>query len=685
MDLSFNVWLVFRIFFITLVMIYLISGLDDLLVDLVYYGRLIYRSIFKRHSIRPVTQEQLNAVPEKPIVIIVPAWDESNVIGRMLLNTTNTVLYKNYTIFVGTYPNDEATKFEVEKIREVYPNIEVVVTPADGPTNKADCLNWIYQGIKVYERDHNTRFEIFLFHDAEDIIHPLSLKFYNFLMPRIPFVQIPVFPLEQGWANFVVGMYMDEFSENHTKDLRAREIMAQTIPSAGVGTALSSEAMDYLAKLRKNQLFDIRSLTEDYLLGMSLKDMPGRKILLQQTVQRPEKRRHWLTGKIYEVMVEEQIATREFFPSAFWQSVHQKSRWILGIALQGWTFGWSDTFGMNYFLYRDRKSIIANLLTIAGYIVVCYWFLSWQVGVWVPSRATPPLVEPGEIWYSLMSVVIGLFIWRLLNRMVAVWRIYGPLQALLSIPRLLFGNFLNFCATVKAIHRYVKSRVSGRVPAWGKTAHAYPTEAQLRTFHRKLGDLLLERRFISIAQLETALAKQKTTGRKLGDILIEMGIVWEEDLVSVLASQRNMKAVELDPSATSADLLALVPRSVAAKYRVFPVELRGEVLVLATDQEDQGVLRKALSQELTRPVAFQMTSSADISFAIDRGYTAGRQSPRTSGPRLGEHLVRSGRLKDEDLRKALRTQKRTGKMLGEVLVELNLMTRPELDEELKKL
>jgi adsorption protein B len=651
----------------------------------VYYVRLIYRYLFKRHSIRPVTQEQLNAVPEKPIVIIVPAWDEANVIGRMLLNTINTVLYKNYTVFVGTYPNDEATKFEVEKIREVYPNIEVVVTPANGPTNKADCLNWIYQGIRVYERDHNTRFEIFLFHDAEDIIHPLSLKYCNFLMPRIPFVQLPVFPLEQGLGNFTVGMYMDEFAENHTKDLRAREILAQTIPSAGVGTALSSEAMDYLARLHKNQLFDIRSLTEDYMMGMSLKDMPGRKILLQQAVQRTEKRRHWRTGKIYEVVITEQIATREFFPTGFWAAVHQKSRWILGIALQGWSYGWSDSFGMNYFLYRDRKSIVANLLTIAGYIVVLYWFLSWQIGAWFPARAVPPLVEPGEVWYLLMTFVLVLLLWRLANRILAVWRIYGPTHAALSIPRLFYGNLLNFCATVKAIHRYVKSRVSGRVPAWGKTAHAYPTEAQLRTFHRKLGDLLLEKRFISLAQLETALATQKASGGKLGDILIEMGAVWEEDVVSVLATQRNMKAVELDPAATSAELLGLVPRSVAVKHRVYPLQLRDDTLILATDQEDHVALRKALSQDLTRPVAFRMTSTADITFAVERGYSATRSSPRTAGPRLGEHLVRSGRLKEEDLRKALRTQKRTGKMLGEVLVELSLMTRSEVEEELKQL
>ena len=685
MDLSFNIWLCFRVFFIGLVLVYLISGLDDLLVDLVYYVRLAYRAVFLRKRIRPVTQEQLDSVPEKPIVVIVPAWDESNVIARMLLNTTNTVLYKNYTIFVGTYPNDEATKIEVEKIREIHPNIEVVVTPANGPTNKADCLNWIYQGIKVFEQDHNMRFEVFLFHDAEDIIHPLSLKYFNYLMPRIPFVQVPVFPLELGYANFTVGMYMDEFAENHTKDLRAREILAQTIPSAGVGTALSREAMDYLARLRKNQLFDIRSLTEDYMMGMSLKDMPGKKILLQQAVERKEKRRHWLTGRLVETTVLEHVATREFFPSSFKASVHQKSRWILGISLQGWGFGWGDTLGLNYFLYRDRKSILANLLTVAGYVVVLYWFLSWQMGLWKPALAVPPLVEPGEVWYGLMSAVIVLFVWRLANRMVAVWRIYGPIHALLAIPRFFYANLLNFCATAKAIHRYVKSRISGTVPAWGKTAHAYPTESQLRTFRRKLGDLLLDRRMITTAQLEDALAKQTATGRKLGDILIESGTLWEEDLVSALASQNNMKAVELDPAGTAPELLSLVPRAVANEHRVFPVGVKGDVLILATDAEDHVELRKVIAGVLGRPVAFQMTSSADMDFALKRAYGAVSAPARNGGARLGEHLVRSGRLTEDDLRKALRTQKRSGKKLGEVLADLDLMTREEVEQELAKL
>jgi adsorption protein B len=114
-------------------------------VDLVYYVRSVYRALFRRRLIQPIGRAHLKARPEKPIALMIPAWDESAVIDKMLLNTVTTLDYKNYHIFVGTYPNDEATRLAVAKVREIYPQISVTVTPADGPTNKADCLNWIVQ------------------------------------------------------------------------------------------------------------------------------------------------------------------------------------------------------------------------------------------------------------------------------------------------------------------------------------------------------------------------------------------------------------------------------------------------------------------------------------------------------------------------------------------------------------
>lgn len=685
-DFGFHIWLTFRVLFLALIVIYVLCGLDDLIIDATYYLRSIYRKIFRRGVIKPVTRELLDSVPEKPIAIIVPAWDESNVIARMLLNTASSVLYKNYHVFVGTYPNDEATKLEVEKVREIFPNIQAIVTPLNGPTNKADCLNWVYQGILLFEKERNIQFSAFVFHDAEDVVHPLSLKYYNFLIPRVHFIQVPVFPFEREWHKFTAGCYADEFAETHTKDMRAREVLAASIPSAGVGTALSREALNYLAQHRKNQIFDITSLTEDYMMGLLLKDMPGRKIFLQQAIERTVQRPHPVTGEPHDVKIREQVATREFFPDTFGTAVRQKARWILGISIQGWRAGWSKSLGLNYCLYRDRKAVFTNFLVVLGYVVVLYWAVTGVAGAISPDYATPPLIRSEDPVFFLMYVVGGLFGWRMLNRVYAVKKIYNWPQAFLCIPRFFWGNIINFCATWQGVKRWINAKRTGKMPEWGKTAHAYPTEDQLLNFRRKLGDLLLERRLITTAQLETAVQRQKETGRKLGEILMDMGALWEEDLVHALAHQRNEKAVELDPHGTPLELLGKVPVEMARKYRVFPIEQKENALILATDAQQRDVLKAQMENALGAPVRLQWTSSADIDFAISRAYRRIGRGPEEAQPslpsdRLGERLVQEGVLDKDDLQSALRKQKRTDQKLGEILVEMKLVKPEDLDRE----
>jgi adsorption protein B len=536
-DIFFFTWFFFRNLFIVLVFVFLASGLDDLFVDLVYYIRAGYRALFRRRLIRPVTREQLNSIPEKAIAIMIPAWRESDVIDKMLLNTVNTLDYRNYHAFVGTYPNDEATLLAVERVREIYPQVSALVTPADGPTNKADCLNWILQGIVDFENQNGMQFDIFVMHDAEDIIHPLSFKYFNYLIPRVHMIQLPVLALEWKNAHWVAGIYIDEFAEHHSKDLRARELLTDTIPSAGVGTALSRAAVDFLRQRHQQQVFDIRSLTEDYQLGLYLREMQGKKIFLQQTVERVETRRHWLTGKPVHRKIHDLIATREFFPNNFSTAVRQRARWIMGIAIQGWRMGWTKSPGANYFLFRDRRGLLTNLLTLAAYPIVIFWLIVWLVEWLNPEVVTPPLVENQEIFNTLMWIVIGLLSWRVFNRFSSVFRIYGIFQALLSIPRLVVGNFVNFWATVQAIRRFIASRIAGKTPEWVKTAHAYPTADQLRIFHRKLGDLLLERRLITTRHLEMALQEQKKSGKKLGEILVEMKVLTPKDLSETLSKQ----------------------------------------------------------------------------------------------------------------------------------------------------
>ncbi len=678
LDLGYAVWYGFRILFIALLFIYLFSGLDDLFMDLVHYVRLLYRQLFRRKQIRPVTREQLNAIPEKPLAIMIPAWDESSIIQRMLLNTAGAFDYKNFRIFVGTYPNDPATAREVEKAREVFANIEVIVTPGNGPTNKADCLNWIYQGILLYEKEHGVRFEAFVMHDAEDIVHPLWLKFVNLLMPRIDFIQLPVFALETPWHDWVSGVYRDEFAENHTKDMRAREVLSDALPSAGVGTALSRKTLEWMARERKNQIFDITSVTEDYLLGIFLSRMPGKKIFLQQWVEFTQKQNRLFGRGEREVRVRQPVATREFFPSSFTTAARQKSRWILGISLQGWKAGWTRSAGTNYFLYRDRKALFTNLVVVFGYLVVAYWLGVLVYNRWFTEAPIPPLVEPDEIYYNLGVLLLGIFAWRIANRMVATARIYGWMDGLLALPRLFIGNFINFYASVLAIQRFFVSRISGKTPAWGKTAHAWPTEAQMRKYRRKLGDLLIERRMVTEQQLEQALAIQRQQGGKLGEILMGMGLLWEEDLVTAMASQQNEEAVEIDPHANH-ELLALVPRGVAEQHRIYPLELKHGTLVLARQMGRSGLTIESAHDLLGLPVSFRWTSGADIDFAIHRSYGENAAVPPPMASRLGRRLLQESIITPENLVEALRRQKRSGKRLGEILIEMNVLTQHQLN------
>ncbi len=531
-EILFGVWFFFRVFFIFLLFVFILFGLDDLWIDVVYYVRSIYRWLFRRKEVKPVSVEQLRSVPEKPIAILLPAWDESAVIGRMLRHTLKSLLYRNFNIFVGTYPNDEATRKEVQRVREEDPRVRMITTPAPGPTNKADCLNWVLQGIRVFEKDQGMQFEIFLMHDAEDVIHPLSLLYYNYLMPRFDFIQVPVFPFRTPWHRFTHGVYMDEFAENHTKLMRVREILAGVLPSAGVGTALSRRCLDHIAAERENQVFDISSVTEDYLMGLRLRDFPGKKIFLQQAARIDP-----------ALKTKAPVATREYFPATFRASIRQKSRWIMGISLQGCSNDCKGKLGANYFLFRDRKAALTNLVVALGYILIVFWLAGIAVNS-LTSLYLPPLIERGEIYAYLVYLVLFIFLWRIVNRIFASWKIYGPLHGVLAVPRLFWGNIVNFCATWLALKRYLHARRTGTVPEWGKTAHAFPTEEQMRHYHKRLGDILLDMRLISSDQLESALEEQKRSGRRLGEILVDAGDLKPGDLCRALKEQRGEEPEE---------------------------------------------------------------------------------------------------------------------------------------------
>ncbi len=105
---------------IVVAVLILISSLDDLIIDLWYWSRRLYRKFTVNRRYRPLTVEQLLARDEQPLAIMVPAWLEYDVIAPMIENMVSTLDYQNYVVFVGTYINDQRTIDEVERMRRRY-------------------------------------------------------------------------------------------------------------------------------------------------------------------------------------------------------------------------------------------------------------------------------------------------------------------------------------------------------------------------------------------------------------------------------------------------------------------------------------------------------------------------------------------------------------------------------------
>ena len=610
---------------------FMLSGIDDLVVDVFYWVRQLYRKLFVGRRIHSVTEKDLAGVAEKWTAIWIPAWHEHEVIDKMLLNTLESLDYRNYDIFVGTYPNDEATQLAVESVRERYGRVHKVVCPSPGPTNKADCLNWVFQGMLLVEQQKDVHYEIVVMHDSEDIVHPLELKLFNWLIPRKDMVQLPVIPLEMPARYWTAGTYLDEFAENHSKDLLVRECLGTAIPSAGVGTGLSRRVVDQLAGVRKNQLFNVESVTEDYEFGLGLLPFTRGSILAQYMVLHTQTVNGGLWNKQQKLQqVRVPLAVREFFPDRFRLAVRQKSRWILGISLQGWkNLRWQGGFWSRYMLYRDRKALFTNVFNALGYLVIGYWLIDLLSH---PKGDALPMVPARWVWNVILFDTFLMF-HRLLERVIAVRRVAGWKQALLSIPRSVVGNTINFCATVVAAKQFWKAERTGQRVSWRKTAHAFPSVQQLREYRRRLGDLLLENRLVTVAQLRESLALQDASGEKLGRVLTRLGFISEEDLLPVLGRQLRIPVCSIGHGTIEQTWLQKIPQQVVEKTLALPLRFANGVLEVVCADPTLPGLKPQLEELLGCPVRLNLSGESDVRSAIARAYLSVQGQ---GGPSRGE-------------------------------------------------
>lgn len=681
-----------------------ISSLDDLFIDFCYWRLAIGRGI-KGLWKKPPAQVRLQRAPEKRIAIMVPAWQEAEVIASMVANTISTFDYERFHIFVGVYQNDPATQAEVARVMQRFDNVHMATVPRDGPTSKADCLNILVHGILAWEAENGETFDVFLMHDAEDVVHPFGLRTVNWFIEGEGMIQLPVLSMNRRWHRFVACHYMDEFAEFHTKDLQVRSAMANMTPSAGVATAFARDAMLALRLENDNQPFNTDSLTEDYDVGHRLRALGFTSAFVRYFARVLRWRKAWFRPGQVQELQRELVATKEFFPDRWIASVRQKSRWMLGISYMGWRqLGWFGDLANRYFLFRDRKALITAPTGALGYLIVLQYF-GW-VGltlVWPRAADLPPLVEQRWVW-DLILVNFLFLLNRVGHRMWFTLSNHGKRHVWLAPVRIVVSNIIGFQAFWRALNQFVGHLVNGKPIAWDKTTHAFPSFADMQRSRGRIGDLLRFWNHVEVEALDAALAAQKQAYRPLGLLLVDMGAVEDQHLAEAFAEREESQAVACDAFAIPASVLATLKPRQAARCGVVPISRDGDRIALAVAEpvarEEKARIEAVCAEHGVKTVRWAYTPLSDLAFAVRWGWNPGPwassraqteamltlgmidahgadrlwRQVRSGYVRLGDMLVRTGAVSHRKLQAALDGYWSQPKRLGVYLVDQGVVT-----------
>jgi bacteriophage N4 adsorption protein B len=568
----------------TLAVLLLLSGLDDLVPVLICA---VHRIRHRKPAIVSSLSDFL--ARERRIAIFVPCWKESRVIGNMVRHNVAAICYRNYDIFLGVYPNDQATVEVAAHLAETLRNVHVAACPHPGPTSKADCLNWIFQRMTLFEEARGVRFDTIVLHDAEDLIHPEALDVINRERATYAMVQIPVLPLPTPFSEFTHAVYCDEFAEFQIIDMPARQYIRSFIPSNGVGTGFAREILDRLARERGNLVFDPASLTEDYEIGVHIHEVG------QPQLFSPLK----AGGKGL-------IATREYFPRTLRSAIRQRTRWVTGIALQCWErHGWRGSWRTRYWFWRDRKGLLANPLSLLTNLLFLAGAGDWLESIyrhqpWAFAVANPNILA--LCWFTLLLQSV-----RLALRAACVARLFG-LAFALGVPlRCFHGNVVNCCASLGAMWRYLYARLHRHPLVWLKTEHAYPGRDALLPHRRELSEVLVASGYLSEGQL-ARIRSEMPPELDLADYLVAHGFLSDDDLCKAISLQSGVPSARIDTRRVKPRIVRTLPAHLEQRFGIVPFSVEnGRLLVAGASVPPPNVFDEV--QSFTRlPIEFQLVS-----------------------------------------------------------------------------
>jgi len=139
-----------------------------------------------------------------------------------------------------------------------------------------------------------------------------------------------------------------------------------------------------------------------------------------------------------------------------------------------------------------------------------------------------------------------------------------------------------------------------------------------------LGQTLLSRGVVSQDQLNIALTEQRKFKQPLGKILVQLGFVTEATIRDTLSESLGQVSIDLSNTIIDAAALALVPKDVARRFHVLPVDLdrSSNKLLLAVSDPSNVVAIDQIRALIKEDIRIEqvLARESDITIGIEQHY-----------------------------------------------------------------
>jgi len=136
----------------------------------------------------------------------------------------------------------------------------------------------------------------------------------------------------------------------------------------------------------------------------------------------------------------------------------------------------------------------------------------------------------------------------------------------------------------------------------------------------RIGDLLIENKLISEAQLESALQEQKKTRRKLGKTLIDLGFIEETQLLRLLSQQLKIPYLDLNQTPIDIKVFPLLPEIQARRFRAIAIKEHNEKILIGMADPTDIYAYDELQKIIKQPIEIAAISESDLLRHLESDY-----------------------------------------------------------------